>query len=93
MPLLAHILVVLGAALAQDRGPRPDGVAEASVQNRLVLDTTESGQDIQCQKFKGWVGKPKQPCLNANTPSKESLFFFRTSVWPERGLSLKFLSQ
>ena len=39
--------------------------------SKLVVSPS-AAEEIKCQKFDGWIGSQKKPCLSADTPSKES---------------------
>lgn len=38
--------------------------------SKLVVSPS-AAEEIKCQKFDGWIGSQKKPCLSADTPSKE----------------------
>ena len=45
--------------------------------SKLVVSPS-AAEEIKCQKFDGWIGSQKKPCLSADTPSKESYLFNMT---------------
>ena len=45
--------------------------------SKLVVSPS-AAEDTKCQKFDGWIGSQKKPCLSADTPSKERYLFNMT---------------
>ena len=73
-------LALVTSTVAQKEGqPSKDKTAGKSVDfttgffqtpSKLVVSPS-AAEEIKCQKFDGWIGSQKKPCLSADTPSKE----------------------
>ena len=54
--------------------------------SKLVVSPS-AAEEIKCQKFDGWIGSQKKPCLSADTPSKECYPFIMTLFYDSYSMS------
>ena len=59
--------------------------------SKLVVSPS-AAEEIKCQKFDGWIGSQKKPCLSADTPSKECYPFIMTLFMTHNVLIIQYES-